>query len=87
MLNKLGKKNKVTVARIPGHRGIEGNELAAKLAKEGAHLNKESTIESAIPHSHIAKKINNHYTQSQLSARTTADISSKTKEIINLIKM
>ena len=85
MLNKLGEKNKVTVAWIPGHRGFEGNELADKLAKEGAHINKESTIKSAIPHSHIIKIIKNHYSQSQLSTWKTADISAKTKEMTSPI--
>ena len=85
MLNKLGEKNKVTVAWIPGHRGFEGNELADKLAKEGAQLTKESTIKSVIPHSHKLKIIKNHYSQSQLSAWKTANISEKTKEMINPI--
>ena len=84
-LNKLGVNNKLTITWIPGHRGFEGNELADKLAKKGAHLKKEDTIQSAIPHSFILKKIKNHYVRNQLSAWKTADISPKTKEMIDPI--
>lgn len=35
-LNELGSRNKVTLMWVPGHEGIEGNEIADRLAKEGA---------------------------------------------------
>jgi ribonuclease HI len=36
VLEKLSKSNKVTLMWIPGHQGIQGNEEADTLAKEGA---------------------------------------------------
>jgi ribonuclease HI len=39
-LNELGKCNKLTIAWVPGHEGIEGNEIADELARIGT--NKEN---------------------------------------------
>ena len=38
-LNILGKDNDVTIARTPGHTGIQGNEKADILAKAESALN------------------------------------------------
>jgi len=35
-LNKLGAQNKVTLMWVPGHEGIQGNEIADELARQGA---------------------------------------------------
>ena len=35
-LNQLGKQNHVSIARIPGHAGVHGNEVADYLAKSGS---------------------------------------------------
>ena len=36
LLLRLGSTNNVTLAWVPGHSGVEGNELADELAKKGA---------------------------------------------------
>ena len=35
-LNQLGKQNHVSIAWIPGHAGVHGNEVADYLAKSGS---------------------------------------------------
>ena len=35
-LNQLGKQNHVSIAWIPGHTGVHGNEVADYLAKSGS---------------------------------------------------
>ena len=35
-LNQLGKQNHVSIAWIPGHAGVHGNEVADNLAKSGS---------------------------------------------------
>ena len=35
-LNQLGKQNHVSIAWIPGHPGVHGNEVADYLAKSGS---------------------------------------------------
>ena len=35
-LNQLGKQNHINVAWIPGHAGVDGNEVADYLAKSGS---------------------------------------------------
>ena len=35
-LNQLGKQNHVSIACIPGHTGVHGNEVADYLAKSGS---------------------------------------------------
>ena len=37
-LNQLGKQNHVSIAWIPGHAGVHGNEVADYLAKSGSKL-------------------------------------------------
>ena len=34
-LQQLASSNPVTVSWVPGHQGIEGNEIADRLAREG----------------------------------------------------
>ena len=36
-LNQLGKQNHVSIAWIPGHAGVHGNEVADYLAKSGSN--------------------------------------------------
>ena len=36
-LNQLGKQNDVSIAWIPGHAGVHGNEVAGYLAKSGSN--------------------------------------------------
>ena len=84
-LNILSETNTVTVNWIPGHRGYEGNEIADKLAKEGTLLPTNTTIKTVIPHSFITNKIKVIYTKKQLTAWRNADISPKTKQMIDPI--
>ena len=35
-LNQLGKQNHVSIAWIPGHAGVHGNEMADYVAKSGS---------------------------------------------------
>lgn len=39
ILNKLSTTNKVSIQWVPGHSGIEGNEIADRLAGEGSSVN------------------------------------------------
>ena len=84
-LNSLAETNNITINWIPGHRGFVGNEIADKLAKNGALLPKNCTYKTAIPHSFITNKIKVFYTKEQLTAWVIADISPKTKQMINPI--
>ena len=36
-LNQLGKQNHVSIAWIPGHAGVHGNEVADYVAKSGSN--------------------------------------------------
>ena len=42
-LNLISEKNNVCLIKIPAHTNIFGNELADKLAKEGALMTREKT--------------------------------------------
>ena len=41
VLSELGMANRLTIARVPGHRAIYGNEVADRLVKEAASTSVE----------------------------------------------
>ncbi|XP_011299808.1 uncharacterized protein [Fopius arisanus] len=57
---KLGTSNKVTLAWVPGHEDIQGNEMGDGLAKQGA-INADEATPVGLPHdvgvSHIKEKL------------------------------
>ena len=59
-LNKLGKTNAIKLKWVKAHVGIDGNETADRLAKEGSIGSNASTLNIPLPHSQWKHKIKKH---------------------------
>ena len=59
-LNKLGKNNTIKLKWVKAHVGLDGNEIADGLAKEGSTGTNADNLKIPLPHSKWKQKIKNY---------------------------
>ena len=77
-LNNLGIKHKITLNWVKAHVGLEGNEKADQLAKEGSKSNQTMVIDT--PLSHLKNEIKQNFYKRWDSEWKDAKIARQTKQ-------